>query len=126
MWLMGYDGQVQDRRLILDLWWQALDVMGTNYKVFVHLYDEESGETVAQVDTMPRGWSYPTTLWSRQEIFQDRIELSLKGVEPGPYRIAIGVYRPETGRLAAVDARGQRIADDRAILGEVIVVPAAP
>ncbi len=116
MWLLGYDWQVKDRRLALDLWWQALDVMGTNYKVFVHLIDVEDGEIVAQVDTMPRGWSYPTTLWSRQEIFQDRIELSLRDVEPGQYRVAIGVYRPETGRLPAVDAQGRRIADERVIL----------
>jgi hypothetical protein len=126
MWLLGYGGQVKDRRLALDLWWQALDVMGTNYKVFVHLVDAESGEIVAQVDTMPRGWSYPTTLWSRQEIFRDRVELSLGDVEPGRYQVAIGVYRPETGRLEAIDAQGQRIADDRAILEEVMVVPAAP
>jgi hypothetical protein len=126
MWLLGYDGQVVELRLALDLWWQALDVMGTNYKVFVHLVDVESGEIVAQVDTMPRGWSYPTTLWSRQEIFRDRIEMSLKDVEPGQYRVAIGVYRPETGRLAAIDGQGQRIADDRAILEEAIVVPPAP
>jgi hypothetical protein len=125
MWLLGYGWQVEEQRLSLDLWWQAQEVMGTNYKVFVHLYREE-GAIVAQVDTMPRGWSYPTTLWSRQEIFRDRIELSTRGVAPGEYRIALGVYRPETGRLKAFDGVGRPIADDRLVLNERIVVPAAP
>jgi hypothetical protein len=125
MWLLGYGWQVEGRRLSLDLWWQAQKVMGANYKVFVHLYQEE-GAIVAQVDTMPRGWSYPTTLWSRQEIFRDRIELSLRGVAPGEYRIALGVYRPETGRLEAIDGAGRPIADNRLVLNERIVVPAAP
>ena len=137
MWLLGYGWQVEGHRLKLDLAWQALDVMGANYKVFVHLVHEDlvredlvreegasPGEIVAQVDTMPRGWSYPTTLWSRQEIFYDRIEMSVRDVAPGRYRVALGVYRPETGRLRAIDGEGRPIADDRLVLDETIVVPA--
>ena len=36
---------------------------------------------------------------------------------PGPYRVAVGVYDPQEGaRVPAVDAAGQRWADDAAIL----------
>ncbi len=134
MWLLGYAWQVERQglarqALALDVWWQALEVMGTNYKVFVHLLREDGAspsDIVAQVDTMPRGWSYPTTLWSRQEIYRDRIVMSLRDAEPGEYRVALGVYRPETGRLRAIDGDGRRVADDRVVLSEVIVVPEAP
>jgi hypothetical protein len=73
---------------------------------------------------MPRGWSYPTTLWSRQEIYRDRIVMSLGDVEPGQYQVALGVYRPETGRLKAIDGNGLPVADDRVVLSEAIVIPA--
>jgi hypothetical protein len=129
MWLLGYEERVEKQRLVLDLWWQALEAMDTNFKIFVHLVRAEGasrGEIAAQVDTMPRGWSYPTTLWSRQEIFRDRIELSLREVPPGAYRVALGVYRPETGRLKAIDGSDQPIKDDRVFLSERIVVPSAP
>jgi hypothetical protein len=119
MWLLGYRWEDDS----LGLCWQALDVMDTNYKVFVHLLDAK-GETVAQVDTMPRGWSYPTTLWSRQEIFCDRVPLPVQSLPPGSHRAALGVYRSETGRLPALDADGRRIPDDRVVLDAPLVIPA--
>jgi hypothetical protein len=122
MWLLGTEWSLLDGQAALDLYWQALDVMGTNYKIFVHLLNAE-GTIVGQVDTMPRGWSYPTTLWSRQELFRDRILVPVQDLPPGSYRAALGVYRPETGRLAALDGQGHRIAGDRAILSAPLIIP---
>jgi hypothetical protein len=118
LWLLGYRWE----DATLGLCWQALDVMGTNYKIFVHLLDGE-GATVAQVDTMPRGWSYPTTLWSRQELFCDRIPLPVQDLPAGSYHAALGVYRPEIGRLPAIDGEGRRIPDDRVRLATPLVLP---
>jgi hypothetical protein len=114
MWLLGYSQRQEQGRLALDMYWQALRAMETNYKIFVHLVRPGDGAIVAQQDVMPRGWSYPTSLWSRQEVFVDRIIFDLKGIEPGEYRLAVGVYRPETGRLPALAADGGRIQEDRA------------
>jgi hypothetical protein len=122
MWLLGYAWDLPGEQAALDLCWQALDVMDTNYKIFVHLLNAK-GAIVAQVDTMPRGWSYPTTLWSRQELFCDRVLLDVRDVPPGRYRAALGVYRSETGRLPAFGSQGERIADDRAILSTPLVIP---
>jgi hypothetical protein len=122
MWLLGYDKHQESGRLLLDLYWQVLRTMGTNYKVFVHLIRPSDGAIVAQQDAMPRGWSYPTSLWSRQETFVDRVDLDIGGVAPGEYQLALGVYRPETGRLPAVDAERSRIPDDRVIAREPVVI----
>jgi hypothetical protein len=122
MWLLGVDlGQDRDH-LVLDVYWQVLRTMGANYKVFVHLIRPADGAIVAQQDAMPRGWSYPTSLWSRQEVFVDRVLLDASGVEPGEYQVALGVYRPETGRLDAMDREGSAIPDGRAVLSERITV----
>jgi len=81
--LLGYTPQMEGGRLAVDLYWLALDVMEEDEKVFVHLVDPASGETLAQVDTMPRDWSYPTSRWGRREVFVDRIVLDVSGVPAG-------------------------------------------
>jgi len=122
MWLLGYDHQEDGDRLVLHLYWQVLDTLSTNYKVFVHLIRISDGAIVAQQDTMPRGWSYPTSFWSRQETFVDRLDLDIGAVEPGEYRLVLGVYKAETGRLPAVDAAGNRLADDQVVMKEAVTL----
>ena len=55
---------------------------------------------IAQHDGMPRNWSYPTSLWGRREGYIERITLDGPGSERGPFRLAVGVYSAEAGRLA--------------------------
>ncbi len=121
MRLLGYTPQQDREELIVQLYWQSLQTMNKDYKIFVHLLDAD-GAIVAQHDTMPRNWSYPTSMWSRQEIFVDRIVINIAEVEPGAYRLAVGVYEPEAGRLTASDADGQPIQDNRPILRETVEI----
>jgi hypothetical protein len=87
--------------------------MDASYKVFVHLIDPTTGAIVAQDDAVPRRWTYPTPWWERSEVVEDTVPLSLDGVSPGPYRLILGVYDPETGqRLPAYSADGERYPDD--------------
>jgi len=37
--------------------------MAQDYKFFVHLCDAETGALIAQADTMPDDWSFPTSEW---------------------------------------------------------------
>jgi hypothetical protein len=103
--LLGYDLQSEDDALMVTLHWQALRCMDESYKVFLHLYDVESGALAAQVDVVPRDWTYPTTSWQAGEIVSDELHLPLSKVPTGRYHLAVGVYDARTGgRLPVRDA----------------------
>ncbi len=122
--LLGYDLAREGDELRLTLHWQALRRMEGDYKVFVHLFDPATEAIVAQHDAMPRQNRYPTSWWAKGEVVSDAVTLSLEGVPEGDYRLAVGLYDPETlERLAAIDAEGNRLPDDRLILPEPIPVP---
>jgi hypothetical protein len=119
--LLGYDLAREDDTLRLTLHWQALQRSTGYYKVFVHLFDPETGAVVAQDDAVPRRWTYPTTWWEAGEMVSDEIPLSLAEVPPGQYQLAVGVYDPESGeRLLVVDAAGEELPEERFVLPEEI------
>jgi len=80
---------------ILDLRWQAWGQPVGDYTVFVHLVDG-SGTIVAQRDAQPQDGERPTDGWRSGEIVPDTYVLraTADGLE-GPFRIALGWYRPE-------------------------------
>jgi len=122
--LLGYTPYTEGGRLTLDMVWLALDTMDTDYKVFVHVIDPVDGRTVVQADTMPRNWSYPTSMWGRGEVFVDRVELDVSAVPAGAYQLAVGMYVPDGDRLSARDAGGVLLQNGRAPLGERVEVHA--
>jgi hypothetical protein len=101
--------------LTLTLYWQALQVPQGDYKVFVHLLDEE-GELVTQDDASPRDGRYPTWAWQAGDLVPDPHQLRLPDERPpGPYHLAVGMYYPESGdRLPVSGPQGPL--PDRAIL----------
>jgi hypothetical protein len=123
MRLLGCATRQEGERLEVGLYWQALRGMEEDYKVFVHLIDA-SGGIVAQHDGMPREWSYPTSLWSRGEVFVDRVELEVGDVAGGVYSLGVGMYEVGGDRLGAVDVEGRVLADGRALLEEAVEVSA--
>jgi hypothetical protein len=132
--LLGYDLQQpvagQDT-LRLNLYWQALPRDAgpemnplPDYAVFVHLYDPESQEIVAQSDGRPLNGTYPTSAWQDGEVIDDEIVLSLGGVPTGTYRLAIGMVEADgTERAKIVSASGETLPDGRYILEDRIEVP---
>jgi len=111
--LHGYDLQASAEALELTLYWQAEQRMEVSYKVFVHLIDLTTGAIVAQDDAVPRRWTYPTSWWEEGEVVEDTVSMAVGQVSPGRYRLAVGLYHPETSeRLAAYAADGQRYPDD--------------
>jgi hypothetical protein len=123
MLLLGYTPRQEGDRLAIDMYWQALRAMRTNYKIFVHLVRRADQAIVTQVDVMPRGWSYPTSRWGRREVFVDRVELDLAEVSPGEYHLAVGVYEPGGDRLPATDSEGNPFPDGRAVMDQILVLP---
>ncbi len=80
--------------------------MGNSYKMFVHLIDASTETIVAQEDTVPRQWTYPTSWWEQGEVVADTITLPFSRPAGGRYRLQVGFYDPDSGErlpLSSVD-----------------------
>lgn len=114
--------------LQLTLHWQANAHIAKPYVVFAHLIGGINPATKspvwAQLDNEPVGGSRATTTWKIGETIDDRYGLPIPdNTPPGEYMIEVGMYDPVTlARLAVVDDQGNRIAEDRALLGMVRVI----
>ncbi|MFN2135195.1 MAG: hypothetical protein ACK2UK_04525, partial [Candidatus Promineifilaceae bacterium] len=101
-----------DTALAVTLYWEALQPPANSLKVFVHLVDSDSGEIVAQSDSIPRDWSYPTSEWEPFEIVRDRHIFGLEALPAGEFKVQVGLYDEQSGqRLAVYDGAGQTFSD---------------
>jgi hypothetical protein len=115
--LLGYRLAQAPARLHLQLYWRPERRMKTNFKIFVHVFDPATGVPVAQSDTMPLNWTYPTTYWGLDETVVDLITISLADVPPGEYSLALGIYHPLNGeRLSVLTRSGEAPTDNRLVL----------
>ena len=120
--LHGYDLSedqlVPGRSLDLNLFWSPRGRPMRDYTVFVHLLDEH-GELRGQTDSPPTSGKYPTSVWDAGELIADLHTLSLAPDLPaGEYKLAIGLYDPDTGRrLQTIDASGNTTGDFVTISG---------
>ncbi|MFN8532292.1 MAG: DUF2723 domain-containing protein [Dehalococcoidia bacterium] len=100
----------------IQLQWQVLDDVTTDYVVFVHLLDA-SGQSPAGWDSQPLHAEDPTSVWKEGERHIDPHGLLLPAaLRPGRYFVEVGLY-PEgsTERLTAKSPAGAPT--DRALLG---------
>jgi len=117
--LRGYTMDQKDGLFELTLYWEALQDGQEDLFHFVHLVDPQTGEIIAQHDSMPQGNSYPTSQWSAGEIIADSMTLNISEPAMEDYLVFVGLYRHVGGtfpRLTAVDDRGLPILDDRFML----------
>jgi hypothetical protein len=110
--LRGYDLTQSREILQLTGYWQAQREMERSYKVFVHLVDPSTGESVEQYDAVPRGWTYPTSRWQAGEVVDDPISLSVSDVPPGHYLVKIGCYDPASGERLPVYGENGKVHSD--------------
>ena len=114
--LLGRDVLLDGRQLQLRLHWQAQQAMLLDYKFFVHV--RRGAEVVAQIDSMPANYAYPTSWWARGEVVSEDVRLDLGALPAGAYTIATGFYDPASGeRLAVTLADGQPSANGWVELG---------
>ena len=115
MRLLGYGltpGQGDRTDVELALYWQADEVPGTDYTVFVHLVDNE-GRLLAQQDGPPRGGTYPTSWWLPDQVVEDVHAVSLGEPYTGSAQLRVGLYEPTTVvRLPVYDRAGQHLEED--------------
>jgi hypothetical protein len=123
--LAGYDLVRTRDTLKLTLYWQALAIPDQNYMFFIHVADPTTGKPVTQVDTMPRGFTYPTGMWATGEVISDEVKLSLDKLPAGEYNLIVGWYTPDDSahRLQAMDKEGNLLPDNRLVLPDSITIP---
>jgi hypothetical protein len=91
--------------LDLTLYWKALQALDANYRVFVHVLRADDN-VAAQSDKLNPG-DYPTERWTVDEYVRDQHRLTIpETIPPGDYRLIVGLWQPETGRLSVVDENG--------------------
>lgn len=130
--LIGYDLEREEiaagQMLQVTLHWRPTTRVDKSFKVFVHLIGAMNPRTQSPVwvqrDAEPVGGSRPTTQWQIGELIDDRYSLQIPGdMPPGDYVVEVGMYDPETlARLPVLDDQGQRVAEDRIVLGRVRVI----
>jgi hypothetical protein len=120
--LLGYDLERRDKELHLDLHWQALAAMVTDYKIFVHLFDPQTEAILSQLDQPAGGISYPTTRWTPGEVITDALKLQLGNVPGGSYRLAVGLYYSDE-RLQISGSPNLAVSADRLLLSDSLKVP---
>ncbi|MBS1252718.1 MAG: hypothetical protein MAG451_01760 [Anaerolineales bacterium] len=124
---LGYDLEPQKLKpgetVHLTLYWRARASMDKGYKVFTHLLNVGIGMW-GQVDAFPVNGTRPTTGWLPGEVIVDRYQIPVDPAAPaGEYLVEVGMYDPRTlERLPAV-AGGQRLAEDRIVVGNIRVEP---
>ena len=119
--LIGYDTAIQNQNLDLSLHWQAQQRLDASYKYFIHAINIQTDEVVAQIDTIPRNWAYPTNWWEANEYISDDVTLTLP---PGTYNLLIGWYEPDTDtRLPVETADHTPFPDQIAPLTTITIPP---
>lgn len=91
----------------LTLYWRADALIDRSYTVFVHLVGPDD-HIYAQQDSVPVGWTRPTTGWFPGEFLRDEYRLTIDpAAPPGMYHLRVGWYDPETGqRVPVLDDAG--------------------
>jgi len=127
--LEGYDAPERiapGDLLRVALYWHAMphaasspaeDTSLGDYKVFIHILSPP-GDVIAQEDSKPVYWFYPTNTWQPGEYIRDEHVLALSPDIPrGNYQIMVGMYDPQSGeRLEVRDAQGNRLSERRIML----------
>ncbi len=104
--------------IVMLLYWQSAGRVDKDYTVFVHLVDAQ-GQTVTGIDSQPRQGKWPTGGWRPNTLMPDGMIVPIDAnVQPGEYRIELGLYDAATmQRLSVLDATGQPLSD------KVVIAP---
>lgn len=106
--------------LTVVLVWETDAEIEKNYMVFCHLLSA-GGELAAQRDGPPLYGVRPTPGWRIGEVIEDSYEIFLgEDLAPGEYTLSVGMYDAESMlRLPAYAAAGERMPQDRIVLGSI-------
>jgi hypothetical protein len=87
-----------DGKVRVNLYWQGLREMETDYRIFLDLVNGVY-HVWGKQDGRPYWDGYPTNWWPRGLVLKDVREIEVwPGTPPGSYQVAISVYDPASGR----------------------------
>lgn len=110
--LLGYDLNAQTEAIDIVLYWQALAPFGENYQTFVHLYNSQNNELVAQHDGTPECGIMPTVRWESGQIIVDPHRIVLTNeIDTANIAVRAGMYNLITGERLLVPNTQDNIID---------------
>ena len=86
----------------ITLYWQVGQNVGDSYTIFIHVIDE-TGQMVAQSDSIPAQGRSPTHIWQPGDLTRDEHRL---GPLPPDGMLLIGAYDPVSGQRLPVTYQG--------------------
>jgi len=109
--LLGYDSQpptVQPGKTVtVTLYWQGKQQITASYKVSVQMLSAGL-RIMAQEDSIPARWTYPTTAWLPGEIITDEHVLTIKPeAAPGDYTLIVALYDERSAQRLRVEQGGK-------------------
>jgi hypothetical protein len=106
----------------ITIYWHGADGLSADYSAFVHLRDA-TNTTVAQHDGQPHNGSYPTSVWSPNEVIPDVHPIEAPAsVTPGTYDVVVGLYNSAEGNTRLpVGASQTRTIDGAVVIGKIIL-----
>lgn len=121
--LIGYNIDLRERTLNLELFFRAEAPIERNLKYFVHVYDPFNEDILVQHDAIPGAGGLPTLGWVPGMVIAEEITLDLTPLATGQaYNIGIGWYDEESGaRLLATLPDGRQLPFNRAVLDFAIL-----
>ena len=101
--LLGYDLHQTENALDMILYWQPKVPFRENHQTFVHLYDPQNNELIAQHDTAPECGIMPTVRWEPGQIIADPHHIVLTNeTAHSDLAIRVGMYNLITGERLSV------------------------
>lgn len=101
--------------------WRCLASFERDYKVFVHLLNQQTGALAAQSDVAPANGLRPTMSWTPGDIINDPHQVVLPSdVAPGSYLIRVGLYDSD-GRLPVVDSGVAQVFDNTIVITTITI-----
>lgn len=106
--LLGYDLRAPalepGATVTVTLFWQTAQPIDTSYKVSVQLLSSEL-KVIAQEDSIPVNWRYPTTAWLPEEVVVDEHVLAVPRSAPEGRLVLIALlYEESSGRRVPVQS----------------------
>jgi hypothetical protein len=100
-------------------YWQVLNPVGDDWKVFVHLETPDSKKNHLNADHVPIGGKYPVSLWKKGEIIRDTHRLSVPQSWPGnEVDIYVGAWK---GPLRLKVTKGPHDSENRVVAAKLPV-----